>query len=245
MGVAYLSLLRIRTGRILDRDNWRFGRSGVAFAGFHAIGSVMFVSSLRTTSIAHTLLISATVPAITAGLSRLAHHERIPRKTLLAAGGVLVGIAGLVVSSPGTSALMGDLEALGGAVALAAGLLVAPRDARLPAAQALGAAFVAAIAVPFAHLSTLHAHDLAIAAPGFLILIPCGSSLMWGGRRHLTAAELSLLLMTESVFGPIWGWIGLNQRPSWQTVAAGAIILTSVGAHTLTFSDEPDNPILT
>jgi drug/metabolite transporter (DMT)-like permease len=244
MSVAYLSLLRIRAGRILDRDNWKFGRSGLAFAGFSAAGNIMFVSSLRNTSIAHTLLISATVPAITAGLTRLSHGEPIPRKTVLAAGGVLIGVAGLVVSSPGTSALIGDLEALGGAFALAAGLLVAPRDARLPAAQALGTVIVAAVAMPFAHLSTLHSHDLAIAAPGFLFLIPLGSSLLWGGRRHLTAAELSMLVMTESVFGPMWGWIGLNQRPSWQTVAAGAIILTSVAAHTLAVSDEPDNPVL-
>ena len=162
------------------------------------------------------------------------HGEPIPRKTLLAAGGVLVGVGVLVLSDPGKAQLLGDFEALGAAISLAAGLLVVPWDGRLPAAQAVGAAAVFVVALPWANVSTLHAHDVALGAIGFLVLIPCASSIVLNSRRHLTATHVSLLMMTESVFGPMWGWIGLGQRPSWQTVVAAAIILTSVGAHTLT-----------
>jgi hypothetical protein len=35
------------------------------------------------------------------------------------------------------------------------------------------------------------------------------------------------------VLGPLWAWLGLGQRPDWQTAVAGAIILTCVTAHTV------------
>jgi len=65
---------------------------------------------------------------------------------------------------------------------------------------------------------------------------------MWGARRRLSAAELSLLVMLESVFGPLWGWLCLGQRPSWQTVAAGVVILSSVALHTVAADSDPAAP---
>ena len=112
---------------------------------------------------------------------------------------------------------------------MSAGLLIAPRDDRLPAAQTVGAVLVVVAAASWAHPSTVRVQALAVGVPGFLVLIPCASSTVWAARRHLRATDLSLVVMLESVFGPMWGWIGLDQRPSWQTVAAGLVILASVG----------------
>jgi drug/metabolite transporter (DMT)-like permease len=233
MAVGYGCALGVRVGGVHRRTTWKLGWRGAAFAIATATSNVFFVASLHNTSIAHTLLISATVPAITAVLTRLTRAEPLRRKTVQAAIGMLIGIAGLVASNPGTTALVGDLEAFGGACALSAALLIAPRDDRLPAAQTLGAVLVVIAAASWAHPSTLRVQDLAVGVPGFLVLIPCASSTVWAARRYLRATELSLVVMLESVFGPMWGWIGLDQRPSWQTVAAGLVILASVGWHTL------------
>ncbi len=166
-------------------------------------------------------------------MTRASGAEPLATKTILAAGGVLVGVTLLVLSDPGTTAFVGDVEALGAAVALAGALLTVPRGPKLPAAQAVAGAVTFLVVIPWAHPATLHAHDLGLSVVGFLVLMPCATSLVWGARRNLTAVEVSLMMMLESVFGPLWGWTWLGQRPSWQTVAAGAVILASVGAHTI------------
>ena len=113
MAVGYGCALGVRVGGVHRRTTWKLGRRGAAFACTTATSNVFFVASLHNTSIAHTLLISATVPAITAMLTRLTRAEPLHRKTVLAALGMLIGIAGLVASNPGTTALVGDLEAFG------------------------------------------------------------------------------------------------------------------------------------
>jgi drug/metabolite transporter (DMT)-like permease len=237
IGTGYLGVLRIRAGRVRSRSAWALGRGDVTFAILLSACNVLFVTSLRNTTIAHTLLIAASVPAITAAMTMASGAEPLDRKTVLAAGGVLFGVAVLVLTDPGRTALVGDLEALGSSVALAGALLTAPRGNRLPAAQAIAAAITFVVVIPWARPGTLGVHDLVLAVFGFGILLPCASSLVMGARRTLSAVEVSLVMMLESVFGPLWGWVWLGQRPSWQTVSAGAVILTSVGVHTIAPSE--------
>ena len=52
-------------------------------------------------------------------------------------------------------------------------------------------------------------------------------------RRHLAAVEVGLMMLLESVLGPLWAWVGMGQRPSLPTIGAGAIILASLAAYVI------------
>jgi drug/metabolite transporter (DMT)-like permease len=241
LAMGLLGVMKLRTGRVFRSRAWAMGWNGVAFAVFSAIGNVLFVASLRRTSVAHTLFITAAVPAITGVLGRLAQAETVPRRTWVTALGILAGVGLLVASDPGRTLLIGDLEALGAALSLSAGLLVVPRsdDARVTAAQALSAVLVAVAVIPWVAPGTVTGKDLSLAVVGFMVLMPAANTLILGSRRQLAAVEVSLLLLLESVLGPLWVWIGLGQRPTWQTMAAGTIILTSVAGHALSGRQPP------
>ena len=49
----------------------------------------------------------------------------------------------------------------------------------------------------------------------------------------LPAAESSLIGMLETVLGPLWVWLMLNERPGVASLAGGALILTALLANTL------------
>jgi DME family drug/metabolite transporter len=48
------------------------------------------------------------------------------------------------------------------------------------------------------------------------------------GHRSVTAARVSLLLMTEIVLAPLWVWIWPGETPRLGTLVGGAIVLGSV-----------------
>ena len=48
------------------------------------------------------------------------------------------------------------------------------------------------------------------------------------GSRTTSAATVGLLMLTESIFGPIWGWIFFSEMPPTSVFIAGAMIITAV-----------------
>jgi drug/metabolite transporter (DMT)-like permease len=233
--IGCLVVIKLRTGKVFRSTAWTVGRNGVAFAVCNGVGSILFVSSLHRTSVAHTMFIAAAVPALTGVLGRLSRADSLPRRTWLTAFGVLFGVGLLVASAPGSTHLVGDLEALGAAVLLSVGLLVVPRtsDGAVTGAQVLAVVIASVVVIPWVSPGTATGKDVLLAAAFFMVLMPAGTSLILGSRRHLAAVEVSLLMLLESVLGPLWAWLGLGQRPDWQTAVAGAIILGCVTAHTV------------
>jgi drug/metabolite transporter (DMT)-like permease len=234
MAAGYLAVVRVRTGSFFKSAVWKLKANSVAFAVLSAAGNVLFVVSLRETTVADTLLINASIPALTGVIGWLSRSERPSRRAWMAAVGVLAGIALLAGAHPVGTYLLGDLAALGSAVALASALLVVPRgdDAAVSAAQALSGALGMVAFSPWARLFPTGT-DLALAVGGFMCTLPIGSTLVMTCRRHLPAVDVGLMMLLESVLGPLWAWVGLRQTPSLQTVGAGAVIFISLAAYAI------------
>ena len=45
------------------------------------------------------------------------------------------------------------------------------------------------------------------------------------------ASEVALFALSESIFAPIWVWIGVGEQPSLLTLLGSAIVLLCVGAY--------------
>ena len=205
-----------------------------------AAGFTFFVFSLTHTTVANTLFMLSAGPFVTAVLGRLLLGEQVTRGTWTAMLGAATGIAVMVGDGVLEGDLFGKLMALAAAVGFA-GYSVALRSGRdvdmMPAtclAGLFGAIGSAAIivatgdgfAVPAADIGLCLTYGV-VAVGGSLIVFTLGS-------RHVSAAELTLLSLSEVVLGPIWVWLAFAETPSALTLLGGAILLASIAARAAT-----------
>ncbi len=234
--LAILAFLACRWRRDCSAKLRRIGRPGLLSGLISAVGTILFVFSLRTTSAANTLVIMAATPLFAALLSRLFLDETVGRRTWLAILVGLMGIALLFAGSLGQGTWTGDLCALSAAVCWAANLVVLrhARQVDMAPAVALGGALAALAAL------LLGASPLAVSAADFRLLLVLGTFvlpvsfvLITLGPRHLPAAEVSLILLLETFLGPLLVWWALGEAPTLPTLLAGALILGTILVHSL------------
>jgi drug/metabolite transporter (DMT)-like permease len=65
------------------------------------------------------------------------------------------------------------------------------------------------------------------------IVLPVSFTMITISPRYLPAPEISLILLTETILGPIWVWLVLSEVPHSTTLLAGLLIVTTLALHTL------------
>jgi len=75
--------------------------------------------------------------------------------------------------------------------------------------------------------------DLVLLAVLGLAVIPVSHALITEGPRYLPAAEVGLILLLETVLGPVWVWLVIGEVPVAVTFGGGAIILATLVAHSI------------
>ena len=49
--------------------------------------------------------------------------------------------------------------------------------------------------------------------------------------RFITAAEVNLFLLLETILGPLWVWIVIKEQPSTETLLGGFLIILTIAVH--------------
>jgi len=212
------------------------GRTGLLSAAVVACGSLLFVNSLKQTAAANTLIILAATPLFSSLLSRFFLGEKIAWHTWVAIvicfGGILLIFAGSLSSG----LLLGDLLALGATLMWAGNLVILRKGkaVNMIPANLIGNLLV----VPAALLAGAQPLSVTIPDASLLILLggivlPVSFTMITLGPRYLPAPEVSLILLIETVLGPIWVWLVLNEVPQAATLLAGMLIIGTLVVHTL------------
>ncbi len=202
--------------------------------------SVMFTAfmlAITLTTVANVLVTMAIGPLITALLTRVFLHHRLPARTWLAIGVAGMGIAWMFGQEARAGlSLTGTLVAL--AVPLAAGLNFTtlqhvahrrrtgeqtPQD-MLPAVL-IGALLSAALTLPVAYPLQASPHDLGLLALLGVVQLAIPCLLLVRLSRELPAPEIALLGLLEVVFGVTWAWLGAGEQPAASTLTGGALVL--------------------
>ena len=220
----------------------RIGSWGLVAALLFATMQTLFVFSLSNTTVANTVFILSSGPIITAVLARLVLGERVDMATwgiLLLA---LIGVTLMVGDGLSSDSWLGNLAAVGGAVSFAGFVVIfrAKRQVDMMPSVVIGGFIAMAVA------AIMTGGQLSIPAPDLAL------SIFWGGiissavlalftvaSRHLSGAELTLLLMLEYFLGPFWVWLFINEVPSMMTLVGGAIVLSGVLAQAYLSSARP------
>ena len=230
--VLVLSIARRRSILAQWRDG---GRPVLAAAVCMAAASTCFILSLTYTSVANTLMLMSTGPFVAGLLGWLLLGERVAPRTWIAMGIALGGVVVMVSSSYGRGAMVGDLlaVAMAGSFAVATVLIRRHPEIQMAPAAALATALTALVALPFADPLQTSPRDLLLLAFFGVGQFGAGFLLFMAGARLIPAAESSLIGMLETVLGPLWVWLVLNERPGAATLAGGALILTALVANGL------------
>ncbi len=235
-GLMMMVLLALRYRRGVFTVIKSIGRPGLLSALTITCGSLLFVSSLKQTSAANTLIILAATPVISSLLSALFLKEKIARSTWLAIAVCFGGILLIFSGSLQNGLLLGDLLALGATTMWGSNIVIirSGREVNMIPANALGNLCVTPIAL------VMGAAPFQVAAPdaGLLLLLggfilPVSFAMITLGPRYLQAPEVSLILLTETVVGPVWVWLALGEIPHIRSIVAGGLIVGTLVAHTL------------
>ena len=211
------------------------GRIGLISAGIVTTGSFFFVNALRHTAAANALIILAATPLFSSLLSWLFLRDKIARRTWIAIticfGGILLIFSGSLRSG----LLFGDLLALGATLMWASNLVVLRKGkaVNMVPANLLGNLMV----VPITLLAGAQPLSVSPTDMTYLIVLggivlPVSFTLITMGPRYLPAPEVSLILLTETILGPIWVWLALNEVPQATTLVAGVLIISTLALHT-------------
>ncbi len=211
------------------------GRTGLAIAVMFTLSSVLFILALNNTSVANTLVIIAAAPLMAAILTRVFLAEPVPLRTWIAILAAGAGIVVLVSDSPRGGTLAGDLAALGTAAGLAVNfsLIRRGRARNMIPAMALSGGLSALAMLPLAAPLAVASGQVWMLLLLGLVILPLAFGLTALGPRYLPAPEVALILLLETVLGPFWVWLVLNEVPSRFALIGGAIVVATLFLHSL------------
>ena len=234
--------LAIRYRRQFFQSFYAIGRTGLISALMIIVGSLLFIGSLKQTAAANTLVILAAAPIFSSLLSWWLLREKIPLRTKLSIFTCFGGILLIFSGSLQNGLLLGDLMALGATAMWGSNIVIirSGKTVNMIPANVLGNLSVA----PIVYFLGAQPLLLAPADAGFLLLLgvvvlPISFAMITLSPRYLQAPEVSLILLIETILGPIWVWLALGEVPHSRTLIAGLLILGTLLIHTLLSLRQP------
>jgi len=206
------------------------GRPGIIVALCLGFGSACYIFALLLTTVANALFIISAAPFLAALLGWVVLGERVRPLTWAMMAMAIAGVAIMVFDGVRGGRLLGNLVALGTPLSFAIMLVTMRHAGRCDMVPGVCLAGLVGAALGFAMADTLviPARDLALCLFLGVAQYGAGFVLITLGARHLPAAEVALLSLTEVILAPIWVWVGIGEVPSTLTLVGGAVVLGAV-----------------
>ena len=211
------------------------GLPGILGGVAMSVGFIAYIFSMTETTVANVLFIISTQTIWLAIFGYLFLKEKISLKTLFSIILAMAGIAVMLGGSIGTGSLLGNLVALFIPINFAFLILLIRKFSKLDLVPSLFYGGIIIVVVSFFMSKTIiiSSHDLLIGfllgtfqhAFGFICIVI--------GARSTPAAVVGLLMLTETLLGPFWVWLFLNEIPPMSVFIGGSIIIVAVIFKTL------------
>ena len=209
------------------------GLAGLFYALTFSITNITFIVSIQNTNVANTLVMIATAPMLSAILGAIFLKEPPDRKTFVSIIITFIAIVYIFFDSLKIGNFYGDILGFVTALGLAVGAITirSAKTKNLVPAAVIGKLFVASFALFFIESFTLIDKDLFIVPLMCILCVAIPFVLVTIAPRFIPAAEVNLFFLLETIIGPIWVWVIINEQPSVETLQGGAIIITTIAIH--------------
>ena len=228
--------LYLNEGTRFVQNYLRIGLSGMVGSVGLASAMMSFIWSITHTSVAITLLCLAAMPLITALLGFIFLKEKISINTWISIVIAAIGIYIMAMNDQkidNTTGLVFGLTSAFGFSIFSISLRwrkETPQFTTVSLAGLICALFSFYIIIQSnSSLFSSSKNEMLFSLHGTLVCI--GLILYSIGSKHLPAAELTLLSLTEVIGGIFWVWLplfGINEVPSTNTIIGGFLIFISL-----------------
>ena len=191
---------------------------------------IAFVFAMINTSVANVVFIISTQTMFLALFGFIYLKERISIIGFLSIALAMSGISIMVGDSISSGTLFGNLVALTIPISFSILIMIIRKNPSLDLIPAIWFASIFTVLYSFIMVDTLNFtnHDIFM---GFLLGVPqltFGFICITIGSRTTQAVTVGLLMLTETLFAPLWVWLFLNEIPPLSVFIGGAIIISAI-----------------
>ena len=208
----------------------RSGFPGIIGGFAMSLGFTAYIISMTETSVANVLFIISTQTIWLAIFGYLFLKEKISLKTFLSIILAMIGIAVMIGGSLNKGSLFGNLIALFIPINFAFLILLIRKFSKLDLVPALfyGGVIILIVAFFMSETILISKHNLLVSFLLGSFQHACGFICVVIGARSTPAVVVGLLMLTETLLGPFWVFLFLNEIPPMSVFVGGSIILIAV-----------------
>ncbi|RXJ80844.1 DMT family transporter [Arcobacter sp. F2176] len=199
--------------------------------------NIFFIWAIKSTTAANVVLIIGTGALFTSFFAYLFYKEKIRINVLIASFFLFIGLFIIFNDKVGAGNLKGNLLAILCTMTFSLSFVLMSKYTRINrvALTAITGISLAIIAYFASDTISIDFYNLFVVGVMGLIITPFSRVLIFSGTKFINASEVSLLMIIETVMGPIWVWMVLNEVPSSYTFIGGAIILLTLIVNSIYF----------
>ena len=203
------------------------------------INATFFSLAIAVAPVTIVLISVATAPIFSAILSWFFLGETLSKFSI---GTAILVLFGLYISVLGgdatlieldTSTLLGALFGLGVAFTLAMNFTIIRKDKNVPFVLAIGIGALLAGSLGLLCADNLYwppVKNMAAIAVTGIIILPVSFCTLSYAARFVPSSTVSLIMLLETVLGPLWIWWGIGEVPTNAMLLGGAIVVFSLTA---------------
>ena len=209
------------------------GYPGIFYVISFSICNITFIISIQNTNVANTLVMIAMAPMLSAILGSIFLKEVPDSKTWIAIIITLIAVSYIFHDSIEMGNFYGDLFGLITAFGLACNAVIArfAKNRDLVPSAVIGKLCVAIFAFFFVDTFSLVGTDLIFVPLMCVMCVAIPFVLVTIAPRFIPAEEVNLFFLLETIIGPFWVWLIINEQPSIETIQGGSIILLTIAIH--------------
>lgn len=238
MGTVMLGLWLV-VSRQRGRDLAFLGTGfGLGIVACQYVNATLFSLGIAHAPVAVMLSAVATVPVFAALLTRLITGEPTRTATWVTIAAVMAGIViavfgGKGAASFGSRAFLGALAGLGVALVLALNFVIlrARPDLPIPLLIGCGAVLAGGTGVMLAGPAAMPDGRIWPILVCALVILPISFFSLSLASRYTHASNVSLLLLLETVLGPLWVWLGVGEVPTPMMILGATIVVGSLAVY--------------
>ena len=209
------------------------GLAGIFYAATFALTNITFIISIQNTNVANTLVMIAMAPILSAVLGAIFLNENPDKKTWITVVITFLAVIYIFYDSIKLGNFFGDLFGFITALGLAIGAIIirSAKNRNLVPAALIGKLLVGLFALYFVESFKLLDKDIFIVPLMCVLCVAIPFVLVTIAPRFITAAEVNLFFLLETIVGPIWVWLVIKEQPSLETMQGGLVIIAAIAIH--------------
>jgi len=206
------------------------GLAGLLGGFVMSFSFIAFVFAMMNTSVANVVFTISTQTIFLAIFGYFYLNEKISIIGLLSIVLAMTGITVMIGDAISGGTLFGNLVALTIPISFSILVMIIRKNSNLDLVPAIWYASISSILISFFMTNDLNftSNDIFM---GFLLGVPqltFGFVCITIGSRTTKSVTIGLLMLTETIFAPLWVWLFLNEIPPLGVFIGGSIIVFAI-----------------